>query len=105
MSASEQQAQAAAATTETTAGVSLDDILSATKMTDKSVAKDLIGNLLDEALKGTLVFGKNVSRSIKAGMQAIDETLSKQLAAIMHHPDFQKMEGSWRGLHHLVMNS
>ncbi len=23
----------------------------------------------------------------------------------MHHPDFQKLEGSWRGLHHLVMNT
>lgn len=23
----------------------------------------------------------------------------------MHHPDFQKLEGSWRGLSHLVMNS
>ena len=24
--------------------------------------------------------------------------MSKQLAAIMHHPDFQKLEGTWRGL-------
>ena len=23
----------------------------------------------------------------------------------MHHPDFQKLEGTWRGLHYLVMNS
>jgi type VI secretion system protein ImpC len=23
----------------------------------------------------------------------------------MHHPDFQKLEGSWRGLNHLVMNT
>ena len=31
--------------------------------------------------------------------------MSKQLAAIMHHPEFQKLEGSWRGLHYLVMNT
>jgi len=31
--------------------------------------------------------------------------ISKQLAAIMHHPAFQKLEGSWRGLSYLVMNS
>src|SRR6185436_14213174 len=37
--------------------------------------------------------------------KSIDEAISKQLAAIMHHADFQKLEGSWRGLHHLVMNS
>ena len=23
----------------------------------------------------------------------------------MHHPKFQKLEGTWRGLHYLVMNS
>jgi type VI secretion system protein ImpC len=38
-------------------------------------------------------------------MEAIDAAMSKQLAAIMHHEKFQKLEGSWRGLHHLVMNS
>jgi len=25
--------------------------------------------------------------------------------AVLHHPDFQKLEGTWRGLHHLVMSS
>ena len=41
----------------------------------------------------------------QAHMAALDATISKQLAAIMHHPDFQKLEGSWRGLHYLVKNS
>ncbi|OAI38764.1 EvpB family type VI secretion protein, partial [Planctomycetaceae bacterium SCGC AG-212-D15] len=36
---------------------------------------------------------------------AMDALLSKQLAAIMHNKDFQKVESSWRGLNHLVMNS
>jgi type VI secretion system protein ImpC len=31
--------------------------------------------------------------------------VSKQLAAIMHVPEFQKLEGTWRGMKHLVMNS
>src|SRR5271168_1237299 len=107
MSASEQQAQTAAgaAAAQTTAGVALDDLINATKMTERPVAKDLIGALVEEALKGTVVFDKNDAQTIKAGMKAIDEALSKQLAAIMHHADFQKMEGSWRGLHHLIMNS
>ena len=38
-------------------------------------------------------------------MAAIDAAMSKQLAAILHQPALQKLEGSWRGLHHLVMNS
>ena len=31
--------------------------------------------------------------------------MSAQLNAIMHHERFAKLEGSWRGLHYLVMNS
>ncbi|MBE1301733.1 MAG: type VI secretion system contractile sheath large subunit [Alteromonadaceae bacterium] len=34
-----------------------------------------------------------------------DETISAQLNLIMHHDDLQALEGSWRGLHFLVMNS
>src|SRR5580692_8460958 len=36
---------------------------------------------------------------------AIDQKLSEQLNAIMHDPKFLKLEGSWRGLHYLVMSS
>ena len=38
-------------------------------------------------------------------MSAIDAKMSKQLAAIMHHPRFLALEGSWRGLKHLVFTS
>ncbi|HYY15192.1 MAG TPA: type VI secretion system contractile sheath large subunit, partial [Gammaproteobacteria bacterium] len=31
--------------------------------------------------------------------------LSRQLNEIMHHPEFQKLEASWRGLHYLVQQS
>ena len=30
---------------------------------------------------------------------------SEQLNAILHHPDFQQLEGAWRGLHHMVSRS
>lgn len=35
----------------------------------------------------------------------IDELLTSQINEILHHPEFQKLEGSWRGLHYLVMNT
>ncbi|MDI2091872.1 type VI secretion system contractile sheath large subunit [Commensalibacter oyaizuii] len=35
-------------------------------------------------------------------ISAIDQQLSKQLDAIMHHPEFQKVESAWRGLKSLV---
>jgi len=104
MSAAEQaQAGAAAATTEATSV--LDQIFDATKATERSRTEELMKTLTDEALKGTVTWSKNVTVTIKEGMKAIDAALSKQLAAILHNADYQKLEGSWRGLHHLVMNS
>src|SRR5262249_29925127 len=35
----------------------------------------------------------------------IDKKLSMQLSEVMHHPDFQRLEGTWRGLHYLVHQS
>lgn len=35
----------------------------------------------------------------------IDAQISRQLDAVMHHPDFQRTEGLWRGLKHLVDNT
>lgn len=100
-----QQEQAGAQATETREVSLLDEVLAATKQTDRSRAEDLVRALTEEALKGTVTWSKNVTQTIKQGIQALDDALSKQLAKIMHHPDFQKLEGTWRGLNHLVMNS
>lgn len=35
----------------------------------------------------------------------IDEEIEKQLNEVLHHPKFQKLEGDWRALHYLVMNT
>ena len=94
------------ATTEAEAGSSLlETAIAATKKTERSRAEELIKTLTEEALKGTVTFDKDVMRSINAAIAGIDAKMSTQLAAIMHNEKFQKLEGSWRGLHHLVMNS
>ena len=98
--------QTAAAPAETVAGESLlDQVISATPYTKKDDATDMIRTLVDEVNAGTVKFDKGVDRTIKSSIAAIDEVISKQLAEIMHHPDFQKLEGSWRGLEYLVKNS
>ena len=86
-------------------GSLLDQAITSTKQTERSHAQELLSALTEEALKGTVTWDKDVTRSIQKGIDAIDEVLSTQLAAIMHTEEFQKMEGTWRGLHHLVMNS
>ncbi len=102
---SQSQRQAQAAQSETGETSILDQAIKATKATEESRAQDLLRTLTEEALKGTITWDKDVTRTITAGISAIDAALSKQLAAIMHNAKFQKLEGSWRGLHHLVMNS
>jgi type VI secretion system protein ImpC len=100
-----EKVQAQATAVEAQAPSLLDEVLAATKQTDRSRAEDLLKTLTEEALKGTVTWSKNVTQTLKEGMRAISEALSKQLAAILHHPDLQKLEGTWRGLHYLVMNS
>ena len=86
-------------------GSLLDQAITSTRQTERSHAQELLAALTEEALKGTVTWSKDVTRSIQNGIDAIDEVLSKQLAAIMHSEEFQKMEGTWRGLNYLVMNS
>ena len=92
-----------ATTTESTS--LLTQAIGATKQTDASRAEELLRTLTEEALKGTVQWNKNMTVTFNEAIQLIDQKISKQLSVIMHHEDFQKLEGSWRGLNHLVMNS
>lgn len=103
----EAQGAAQAASAATQAGGSLLDQI--TQLMPKAVEKprrdELIRSLVEQSVKGTVRFDKNVTKTISAAIAAIDAVMSKQLAAIMHNEAFQKLEGSWRGLHYLVQNS
>ncbi|MBX3411209.1 MAG: type VI secretion system contractile sheath large subunit [Pirellulales bacterium] len=106
MSAGEQAASSGKAeATSTKAGGLLEAAIAATKQTERNRAEELIKTLTEEALRGTVTWNKNVTRTVNEGIQAIDVVISKQLAAIMHSPEFTKLEGTWRGLHYLVMNT
>lgn len=83
----------------------LDQVVAATKQTAPDRAQDLVKTLVQQALAGTVTFDRNLGRTIERAIAAIDEKVSTQLNAIMHHERCLKLEGSWRGLHHLVMNS
>ena len=45
---------------------------------------------------------KDVESTIEYWIAELDKKLSAQLNEVMHHADFQKLEGTWRGLQHLV---
>ena len=104
--AAETQTQAAGAEAQTATQVSLlDQAISATKSSEPDEVQDLLRTLTQEAMSGTVTFSKNLTQTFNKAIEAIDAKLSQQLSAIMHHEDFQKLEGSWRGLNHLVKNS
>ncbi|MFG1428800.1 type VI secretion system contractile sheath large subunit [Roseixanthobacter glucoisosaccharinicivorans] len=83
----------------------LDQAIAATKQTDPDRTAELLRTFTREAMSGTVTYSKNLSQTINNAIKGIDAKISTQLNAIMHHPDFQKLEGTWRGLNYLVMNS
>jgi type VI secretion system protein ImpC len=101
---------AAVQTIETEQGVSLlDQILTDGRMArdeyQKERAKDMIGEFVNQVMSGELTMSKNMDVAINSRIAEIDRLVSSQMNEIMHHEDFQKLEGSWRGLHHLLKNS
>jgi type VI secretion system protein ImpC len=106
MSGTAAQPGAAGTTTTEEGSLSfLDQVIGATRQTEKDRAQDLIKALTEEALKGTITYSKNLTQTFSRAIAEIDRKLSEQLNAIIHHEKFTKLEGSWRGLNHLVMNS
>lgn len=83
----------------------LEQAIGATKQTSRDETEELLKTLTKEAMNGTVKWDKNLTVTINSAIAAIDKVMSKQLSAIMQHAKMQKLEGSWRGLSHLVMNS
>ncbi|MDN2712312.1 type VI secretion system contractile sheath large subunit [Janthinobacterium sp. SUN118] len=87
----------------------LDQIVEQSKVAKSSVeharAKDLISELVSQVMDGTVVVSNNLAATIDARVAELDRLISQQLSAIMHAPEFQKLESSWTGLHYLVKNT
>jgi type VI secretion system protein ImpC len=56
-------------------------------------------------MEGTILVSKDTEAMLNARISQIDKLISDQLNEVMHHPDFQALEASWRGLHYLVHQS
>jgi type VI secretion system protein ImpC len=71
---------------------------------DLEQVKQPLEDLVARLLKGKLAKG-GLFKRIDQAIALLDKMLSDQINAIMHHPDFRRLEGSWRGLKHLVDNT
>src|SRR6478752_3752636 len=71
----------------------------------KEAVEKAVRTLAEQALSQTKLISNDVVKSIEAMIAQLDKKLTEQINLILHHPDFQKLEGAWRGLHHLVNNT
>ena len=71
----------------------------------KAAVEQAVRTLAEQALSQTQLIGSDVVKSISAIIAELDQKLSEQINQILHHSDFQQLEGAWRGLHYLVNNT
>ncbi len=71
----------------------------------KERAKDLIGEFASQIMEGAIVVSKDTEKMINMRIADIDKLISGQLNEVMHNPEFQKIEASWKGLNYLVQQS
>ena len=71
----------------------------------KDAVERAVRTLAEQALAETRLISSDVVQSIEAMIAQLDKKLSEQINLILHHDDFQKLEGAWRGLHYLVNNT
>jgi len=87
----------------------LDQILDEGKLvrdeSQRAGARDLISEFVGQIMEGTMTVSKDTEAMINTRIAQIDHLISGQLNEVMHNPEFQKLEGSWRGLNYLVSQS
>lgn len=106
MAAPKAKAKAAAATASADSGL-LTAVIAETK---KAEANGELKALLAQALSAGVAAGdkartRNAIQFIESQISKLDKALSTQLDLILHNPDFQALEGTWRGMKSLVSNT
>lgn len=70
-----------------------------------SAVQNAVKTLVGQALENTALVSDNSIKTIEGIIAELDKKISDQVNLIMHHQDFQKLEGAWRGLNYLVNNT
>ncbi|MBZ0173037.1 MAG: type VI secretion system contractile sheath large subunit, partial [Phycisphaerales bacterium] len=71
----------------------------------KEAIEEGVRTLAEQALADSAVVSDDAVKSIEAIIAELDRKLTEQVNQIIHQDDFQALEGTWRGLHHLVSNT
>jgi len=71
----------------------------------RSAVETAVQTLAQQALTNAKLISNDTVATIESMIAAIDRKLSEQVNLILHHPDLQKLESAWRGLHYMVNNT
>ena len=71
----------------------------------KEAVEEAVKTLAEQALAGTAIISDDAIKTIQAIIAALDKKLTDQVNQILHHADFQQLEGAWRGLAYMVNNT
>ena len=71
----------------------------------KEAVSEAIQTMAEQALAGVPLISDDAVKTIESMIAALDQKLTEQVNLLLHHDDFQKIEGAWRGLHYLVNNT
>jgi len=97
------------ATTQTAEVSLLDQIVSQGRFGKDSLAqergKDMVKEFINQVLEGHMTLTRDAEATIGARVAEIDRLVSLQLNEVMHHPAFQKLEATWRGIKGLLDQS
>ena len=64
-----------------------------------------VQTLAEQAIAASTLISDDAIETIEAMVAELDRKLTEQINLILHHEDFQQLEGAWRGLHHLINNT
>ncbi len=109
MSSPANEAVAKAAEAQSTEVSLLDSIVAQGRFGKDAVAqergKDMVKEFVNQVLEGKMTLSRDAEASIGLRIAEIDKLISLQLNEVIHHPSFQKLEGTWTGIRHLVIKS
>jgi type VI secretion system protein ImpC len=67
--------------------------------------RDMVKEFVNQVLQGQMTLTRDAEATLGARIAEIDRLVSLQLAEVLHHPAFQKLEGTWQGIRYLVSQS
>ena len=71
----------------------------------REAVSEAVRTLAAQALEATQLVSEDAVKSIEAMIAELDRKLTEQVNIILHNDEFRALEGTWRGLHHLITNT